>query len=135
MNHETLFSWAQAYIKYKDSVHRRVFEMKLEESSKKIHIKNKNGSEEIYVCINHLEGPSDNIKDKKVVCLNTKDNLNWLIKNWDSLKQSRNIFIFVNPAVSESWSVHPSIHDVVTDKVALNPGLLSLFGSIPEYKG
>lgn len=134
MEHETLLNWARAYIKYKDSVNRRISEMNVEESSNKILIKNKNGSEETYFCIDYLEGSSTNIKDEKVVCLNTKQNLDWLIKNWDSLKQSRNIFIFVNLAVSESWSVHPSMHDIVTEKSALKPGLLSLFESVPEVK-
>lgn len=134
MNHENLLSWAKAYIKYKDSVHRRISEMNVDESSKKIVIKNKNGSEDVYICIDHLEGSSDKIKDEKVVCLNTKDNLDWLIKNWDSLKQSRNVFIFVNMATSESWSVHPSMHDVVTEKSALKQGLLALFESVPEVK-
>lgn len=134
MKHENLLNWAKAYIKYKDSVNRRISEMNVEESSNKIFIKNKNGSEDLYICINHLEGPSTAIKDEKVVCLNTRQNLDWLIKNWDSLKQSRNVFIFVNPDVSESWSVHPSMHDVITEKAALKPGLLSLFESVPEVK-
>ena len=133
MGEMTLLEWTAAYIKYKDSVRGKIQGFAVDEKTSRIDITNKDGSKEVFICpkmLNDLD--VSKLKDEKIACLNKKENLNWLISNWDSVKDKRCIFLFANPKKSENWAINPFMHSNVTDKSALKPGLKSLFESISE---
>jgi hypothetical protein len=43
-----------------------------------------------------LKIKAGDLKDERVSCLNLKENVDWLISNWDILKDKKCIFLFVN---------------------------------------
>lgn len=130
--HKNLIEWTKAYVKYRDAIHRKIVDMEIDKH--KIILTNKDGNKDVYLCEDVLKMDPKSVKDEKVVCLNKKENLDWLIKNWNIVKESRTIFIFANINVSQSWAIHPSMHEVITGKGALKPGLQALFASVPEVK-
>jgi hypothetical protein len=133
MGELTLLEWAVAYIKYKDSVRGKIQGFGVNEKLNRIDITNRDGSKEVFLCYDLLSGLDvKKLTDEKIACLNKKDNLNWLIGNWDAVKDKKCAFLFVNPKKSENWAINPSMHSSVTDKAALKPGLKSLFESIGE---
>jgi hypothetical protein len=133
MSDMTLLEWASAYIKYKDTVRGKIQSMIADDKNSKVDITNKDGTKEVMLCAPLLETLNiSNLKDEKIACLNKKENVTWLINNWDTIKDKRCIFHFVNLKRSENWAINPYMHHSVTDKSALKPGLKALFESIPE---
>jgi hypothetical protein len=129
----TLLEWAAAYIKYKDSIRGKIQGFAVNEKQNRIDITNRDGSTEVFLCPEMLSSLDiKKLNDEKIACLNKKENLNWLIANWDSVKDKKCIFLFANPKKSENWAINPFMHSSVTDKAALKPGLKSLFDSISE---
>jgi hypothetical protein len=69
-----------------------------------------------------------------LVCLNRKDNLDFMIKNWDDFRKNPKLkVIFANPKTNEQWSLIPCTHHMISDPKNLKPGLKSVFETIPEY--
>lgn len=67
------------------------------------------------------------------VCLNKKDNLNFLIDNWQELIKKKDLkFIFVNIDENLYWVLIPYYHNIISDNLRL--GLKALFESIPMIK-
>jgi hypothetical protein len=133
MGEMTLLEWAVAYIKYKDSVKGKIQGFGVNEKLNRVDITNRDGTKEVFLCSDSLSALDvSKLNDEKIACLNKKDNLNWLINNWDLIKDKKCIFLFVNPKKSENWAINPFMHSSVTDKAALKPGLKSLFESISE---
>jgi len=133
MSNMTILQWAEVFIKYKDAVKRQNESVTVDEKNNKIVVLKKNGVKEVHVCVDDLDVlVISELSNEKVACLNKRSNLDWLIKNWNEIIKTKAAFTFVNPAMSESWSIHPQLHHHITDKVALKPGLLALFNSISK---
>lgn len=124
--------WTEEYLKYKDTVQRRIQNIK-RINEQEILCELKNGEQKIYLCLDSLENTKiEDIKNKNVSCLNTKKNLDWLINNWNELKKENTTFFFANPKKAMHWSINPKIHDGVADKTATKTGLKALFDATPE---
>jgi hypothetical protein len=128
-----LLEWTVTYIKYKDSFVKRIASIEQNERDQSLLITLKTGKKEKYLCRENLKEISlKELNEDKVTCLNRKSNLDWLIDNWDALKDKKIIFLFANIDKSECWALNTFMHHTVTDKAALKLGLKSLFDSIPE---
>lgn len=126
-----ILDWTEAYLKYKDSIHRKI--LKMEKSGNNLVCDLKDGSHQKYLCIDDLSSLSvSDLNGFRVSCLNTKKNLDWVIKNWQEIKVSDAVFLFANPKKAAHWSVNPKLHDSISDKTAIKQGLKSLFESVPE---
>jgi hypothetical protein len=126
-----IMEWTEAYLKYKDSIQRKI--IKLEKSGNNLVCELKDGSTHKYLCIDDLSSLSlGDLDGFRVSCLNTKKNLDWVVKNWQEIKESDTVFLFANPKKAVHWSVNPKLHDSISDKSAIKQGLKSLFESIPE---
>jgi hypothetical protein len=133
MSEMSVLDWAVAYIKYKDAIQRKIKDFEVNKEKSSINVLFKDETKATYLCTNLLDSLKvENLKDEKVVCLNKKENLNWLINKWDILKEKRCIFLFVNLKKAENWAINPYMHHSITDKTALKPGLKVLFESIAE---
>lgn len=127
----SILSWTEAFVKYKDSVKRQIQSInKMSDRQLTVHMKT--GDLQTYFCSDLLSEEAISKEYDKVVCLNMKKNLDWLIERWDSVKDKKATFIFVNLKKSESWLVTPRVHHGITDKSALKPGLKTLFETVPE---
>jgi len=70
-----------------------------------------------------------------VVCLNKKENVLVLTKEWNKFIKNNEVkILFVNPELNKNWSINPSLHNKFCDTKNLKMGLLSLFEQIPEVK-
>jgi len=128
-----IFDWTSRYIKYKDAVKKSILELEEKTETNEIFVKEKSGKEIKYVCFNELDDLDvTKIKDEKIVSLNTKSNIDWLLKNWKEIVKTKVTFIFANPERSANWAINPALHHIITDKSALKTGIYTLFESIPE---
>lgn len=128
-----ILSWTEEYIKYKDTIHRKLAKIDKNTQKKEVICTQKDGSTQKYVCLDDLtEINTKDIQNLKISCLNTKQNVDWLIKNWDDIKDTNTTFMFANPTQSIHWSINPKFHDSVTEKTNLKQGLKALFESIPK---
>ena len=70
-----------------------------------------------------------------IICLNSKNNLNFLTENWTKFITNNTLKVmFVNSTLNLQWTVIPYLHNRFTDPVSLKQGLKSLSESIPEVK-
>lgn len=72
-----------------------------------------------------------------LVVLNTHENINFLIKIWESLIKNPSLYLFVaNPysLSDKSWIVIPAIHNAVADKSKLKQGLLALAQNVEWWR-
>jgi len=128
-----LQEWTEAYIKYKDSVFRRI--KNIERVERGLRVRNKDDSITRYICAYDLKNMNaSELSDERISCTNTKSNLEWVLKNWDVLKDTKVIFHFVNLNRADSWSLNPGMHHNITEKSTLKQGLVSLFESVPEMR-
>lgn len=127
-----LSEWLAAYIKYKDSIQRKIEKIEVVDKSTVLLMK-KDGTQEKAICTEDLSTlAAESLPETRIACLNRKSNLDWLIANWDKVKDKKITFIFVNLQKAESWSVNTLMHHNVTEKAALKTGLMSLFSTVPE---
>ncbi|RMD57501.1 hypothetical protein D6825_03870 [Candidatus Woesearchaeota archaeon] len=125
-----LSEWARHYIKSKHS---------LDDSIKHIEFKDdaiilsKERGTSTYLIEKELEPPKKEADG--IFTLNTKKNIQTLLRNWDTFAKNKNLTItFANPETSERWSIKPHIHNKIIEKKALERGIKTLFLSIEEYK-
>jgi hypothetical protein len=70
---------------------------------------------------------------KTLVCLNTKKNIDFVVKNWKGIISNQKLkIIFANPTVNMQWSIIPAIHNNITEEKTLKTGLKSIAESVPE---
>ena len=74
-------------------------------------------------------------KDKNIniVMLNSKENLDFLIKNWSKLIKFEKLTIFfINPfsGLDTKWFISPYVHDRICDKDSLKLGLKTMFETV-----
>lgn len=66
-----------------------------------------------------------------VVCLNTKQNIAFLLAHWDAFLQNNLFVLFANPAMNASWQINPKVHAMVADSETLEQGLASMAAETP----
>ncbi|MCF7871984.1 hypothetical protein K9L97_03025 [Candidatus Woesearchaeota archaeon] len=128
-----IIEWTEAFIKYKDTAFRRIDSLNVENDGVLVH--NKDGSSVKWVCSGYLNDLNiDSLDNQRIVCYNMLKNVDWVLENWDNLKDSRVVFYFVNVDKSESWALNPKNHHLVSEKGSLKQGLYSLFESIGKVR-
>lgn len=66
-----------------------------------------------------------------VVCLQTQENVRFLIDNWNRFQQERLTVLFVNPDENLYWQINPSMHSKIADPDSLAKGIESMAAEIP----
>jgi len=132
---DDLKSWTIEFVKHKDVFTKNLIDFNAKEDSVEFNFKDKKHT---YITKEILD---DSLKNRikegyfAVVCLNKKENLDFLIKNWDFFAKFQKVSIlFVNLKTNERWIIYPSTHDSLTEREALKPGLNSLYQSITPVK-
>lgn len=136
---EDLKQWAVDFIKHKDMMLKSIIDLKINDV---IHVKTK-VKEQVYVIQPKIDGFQEAIdfaeKDQwvVVVCYNTKQNFDKLIKNWENIVKFKKLSVmFVNPEsnIDKKWIIYPSTHNSICDPSSLKTGLESMFAMVDEYK-
>ena len=142
-SHSFLAEWTINFVKNKDII------------SKKIeHIENGKGGFDLYVKYRDREQyfiitpkiiDADGIIRKinnfaqskivyfSIVTLNSKENFDVIVKNWNKLIDFKFLsIIFVNPfsELDKKWIVFPHTHHKICDEASLENGLKSMFGAV-----
>lgn len=126
-----LIEWAKHYIKFKDCMKKNIVEMNVLEHD--ILVKEKQQDVHYYVhqdlatSISKLEPEGK----QTIICHNTKANFDTLVKDWKNLITHKQLtIIFAHPSSNETWSVHPKIHQGITEEKHLKESLLTLFSNV-----
>ena len=129
-----LVEWASAFIDNLD-IFRRDLETKVI-TGNEIHCTYKSKGKYKYIIVPELKKEIiEKIKNGAItlVCLNTKENLVFMINNWqDLIKNQKLKVIFVNPKLNLQWCLIPYTHNMISDSSSLKLGLKSIFESVPE---
>ncbi len=64
-------------------------------------------------------------------CLNTPENIAFLVENWDAFLQDRLTILFMNPSVNMFWKIAPKSHALISDAETLEQGIRSLAEQVP----
>lgn len=135
---DQLLDWTEQYIKNKDLTLRKIVSTKKDPTQGTLDVRYKDKQVMHYTMI----ALSDKVfeltaQNKIIVCLNTKDNFNFLVKHWTKLAQQKNMsMIFVSDG--DKWLINPYVHNMIADPDSLESGLKAMFdaanGDIREPK-
>ena len=126
--------WAVSYVKHKDILTKNITNIKEEQDRVIVELKDK---EQVFLI---RPTADDSViqeinKDKNIgiVMLNSKENLDFLIKNWSKLIKFEKLTIFfINPfsGLDTKWFISPYVHDRICDKDSLKLGLKTMFETV-----
>ena len=124
-----LAEWTRLFLKHQDLLKREI--EGIEEKGALLLVKKKTGLEEWLIRPTLTAEELDPNKRQGIATLNTKENLEFLIKNWDQYKDHPTLkIVFANPARNERWILVPSHHNKVADPESLRLGFEAMFTSI-----
>lgn len=128
-----LYEWTSVFIDSLDMFRKEITSKERHGDLIKCSYKSK--GEVIYVTAENLQ---ENIMQKietgqvVLVCLNRKENLSFVVKNWEKLIKNKKLkIVFANPDANAQWSVLPFVHDMISDPKNLKAGLQSIMESVP----
>ncbi|MEM4247548.1 MAG: hypothetical protein QXR48_02890 [Candidatus Woesearchaeota archaeon] len=135
-----LIDWIVEYLKSKDANIKQITAIKKNEQNVDVVVEGSLKSQYIIVQPQFNDvSKLDSLKDKHaiIVTANTKENVEFLITNWDALAKYPHLSIyFVNPnsALDKRWIIFPATHDKITERRALRKGIESMFSTVEEWK-
>ncbi len=128
-----LKEWALNYFKNRDLIARNI--EKIDSNDGDLVIKYKDRTE----TVKPLGNLSDfNVKQKSndyinLICFNTRNNFDFLLKNWEDFIEFLNLkILFINPfsETEHKWIISPSVHVRISDDQSLKKGLLAIFETV-----
>ena len=129
-----LREWAVGYVKHRDILTKNIIYIKEELDRVIVKFKDK---EQIFLirptADNSLIQEINKDKNINIVMLNSKENLDFLIKNWSKLIKFEKLTIFfINPfsGLDTKWFISPYVHDKICDKDSLKLGLKTMFETV-----
>lgn len=131
--HEQLSEWVKVFLQNRDVFNKVI--TGFEKVNGDLLVKRSNGDLLVFVRP-ELDDISDvSVRDGPSVLavLNSKRNLDAVIKNWDVLSKKKDLCVyFINPNSNDKWLLYPHTHNQITEKSALRRGLESLFSMVPS---
>lgn len=134
-----LLHWTENYLKNRDLTLRNIVSMKVDEKNNIIDVKFKDKSVKYHILPLISEQILTETGRRVIVSLNSKENFDFLIKNWDKISKIKDFSIlFVNLKHNDKWLINPYIHSMIADPESLESGLKTMFdaanGDITEPK-
>lgn len=126
---EFLANWTENYIKNKDLILRRI--EKLNNLKEKLEVKYKDRTQTYFIEPFLEEAVFKKISKKHITiaCLNTRENIEFIFRNWQKLVDFPQLSVFfINPfsKTEKIWILYPATHHRIADESSLKQGLLSL---------
>jgi hypothetical protein len=143
--HSYLLDWTINFLKNKDLMLKKIESIEKGKDGFDLYIKYKDKEQYVLVIptISDLSGIIQKFSNTSyftIVTLNSKENLDEVLKSWAKLVDFRFLnIIFTNPFSSgdKRWIIYPSTHNKVSEQSSLKLGLKSMFemvDSIDEQK-
>ena len=129
-----LKEWAVSYVKHRDMITKNIVNIKEEQDKVIVKFKDKEKVFLIMPIVNDSVIEKIN-KDKNtgIIILNSKENLDFLIKKWSKLIKFEKLTIFfINPfsEPEKKWFISPYVHNKICDKDSLKLGLKTMFETV-----
>ncbi|MBI1936224.1 hypothetical protein HYS31_07335 [Candidatus Woesearchaeota archaeon] len=137
---EFLIGWAADFVKNKDSISKKIEKIENGKEGFDLYVKYKDRDQYFIISpaikdIEQIIRRINNNSHFSIVVLNSKDNFDIVLKNWNTLTGFKFLsIIFVNP-FSESdkkWIVFPHTHHKICDEASLEAGLKSMFQMVDQ---
>lgn len=129
-----LREWTVSYVKHRDIIAKNITNIKEEQDRVVVKLKDK---EQVFLIKPTVDDSfiQEINKDKNIgiVMLNSKENLDFLIKNWSKLIKFEKLAIFfINPfsEPDKKWFISPYVHNKICDKDSLKLGLKTMFETV-----
>lgn len=134
-----LLEWTENYLKNRDLSVRKIVSMKTDEKNNLIDVKFKDKSVKHHILPVLSEQTLTGTGSRVIVSLNSKENFDFLIKNWGKISKIKDFSIlFVNLKHNDKWLINPYVHSMIADPESLESGLKTMFdaanGDIKEPK-
>ena len=126
------------YLKNRDIMLGRI--EKIEEKNSDFLVYNKDGTTN-YVMIDPFPEDINKLiltfqnQPGTLIVYNTKENLDFIVKNWEDLARLQTLtIIFTNPNSLQDikWIISPYVHDKITEPASLRSGLFSMFSTVDQ---
>lgn len=136
--HSFLVEWTLNFMKNKDLLTKKIEKIENGKEGFDLYIKYKD-REQYFIIAPTLKNLDSIIKmvDNKsyfsVVTLNSQENFEIVVKNWEKLVDFKFLnIIFVNPfsGMEKKWIIFPHTHHKICDESSLQTGLKSMFGMV-----
>lgn len=131
--HEQLSEWVRVFLQNRDVFNKVI--TGFEKVDGDLLVRRTNG--DLLVFVRPELGDVSDISSRDGPCalalLNSRQNLDSVIKNWDVLAKKKDLCVyFINPNSNDKWLLYPYTHNQITEKPALRRGLESLFAMVPS---
>jgi len=124
-----LKEWTKQHIKHKNLILQNLQHM--EESNNEFICKYKDKTTTFSVH-EQLENAARN-KNTTIVCQNNKENVELLLKQWNSFVTHEHLCIlFVEPKSNKKWHICPNSHDKIVEKTQLKKGIMAIYSHSRE---
>ncbi len=137
---EVLKEWIVNYLKSRDAMTKQITSIRNDSENVDVFVEGslKNQYVIIQPELNDIS-KLDSLKDKHVVLVtaNTKQNVEFLITNWDVIAKYQHLCLyFVNPdsSLDKRWIIYPATHNRITERKALRKGLESMFSTVEPWR-
>jgi len=133
--HKYLKEWIINFFKNKDLILKKIESIKENKQGFDVYIKFKD-KEKFFIIepsIENIDNTLSRLDDKRhfgLVLLNTNDNFDILVNNWNKFIKIKNLCIyFVNPfsKLDKKWIIYPYTHNNICEEGALEKGLRSMY--------
>ncbi len=135
--HSYLVEWTIHFFKNRDMIHKRIENIEKDKNGFDIRIKFKDKEQFVIVLetldIELILSKLNDDSHFSIVTLNSKQNLDLMVKNWKKLAAFKSLnLIFVNPFsnLDKKWIVSPYVHNRICDGNSLELGLKSMFETV-----
>ena len=134
-SHSFLVEWTINFVKNKDIVSKKIERIESGKEGFDLHIKYKD-REQYFIIAPNISGIDSIIQRLNnnsyfsIVKLNSRENFNVILKNWNKMVNFKFLnIIFVNPfsGLDKKWIVFPYTHQKICDEASLETGLMSMF--------
>ncbi len=134
-----LLEWSENYLKNRDLTLRKIVSLKVDEKNDLIDVKFKDKAVKHHIYPILDEKVLNGTGSRVIVCLNSKENFDFLIKNWGKISKIKDFsMLFVNLKHNDKWLINPYVHSMIADPESLESGLKTMFdaanGDIKEPK-
>jgi hypothetical protein len=129
---DDLVEWTSVYVKNKNMANNDV---SISEYSGRVVCKSSSGNHTYLISPMLSIEVLKNLDSEKVsvVCLNNRQNLEFIIKNWDKLVKFQKLsIIFVHPKSNTKWIIFPHTHNSISPNIKL--GLNAMFQTVMEVQ-